>query len=42
MRNYQPAPDERPGLITRLAIAALAYLVSILLAAVAAATPGTA
>jgi hypothetical protein len=42
MRNHRPAPDERPGLITRLAIATLAFLVSILLAAVAAATPASA
>ena len=41
MRNHPPAQDERPGLVTRLAIAALAFVVSVLLAAVAAATPAT-
>jgi hypothetical protein len=35
MRTHRPADDERPGLVTRLAIATLAYLASILLAVVA-------
>jgi hypothetical protein len=35
MHDHTSTRDERPGLVTRLAIAALAYLTTVLLAALA-------